>query len=155
MVGTAAVSLLQIAFVVVAGGAGGLDRTDGGFLAAQSPVPLKAVLSLGAADSLLPMDIPPIHIPPVGEGLVHLDRLVHDAVRRVLALRLCLGLGDALCLRRSDTLGLALNQIQMREMKPIVGPQPTGAREERNATQQPGRGTKVAVLAYQIDTTSC
>jgi hypothetical protein len=54
------------------GGVGTIVRhhrsVDSGVLAGQSPVPLKAVPSLGATGSL-----PPIDVPLVGQGLVHLD----------------------------------------------------------------------------------
>jgi hypothetical protein len=71
---------------------------DSGFLAVQSPVPLKAVLGLGAAYSLPPMDIPPIDVPPVGKGLVHLGCPVHGVLSRCLVLRL--RHGDAIRLHR-------------------------------------------------------
>jgi hypothetical protein len=65
---------------------------DSGDLAALNPVPLKAVLSIGVAASL-----PPVDVPSVGEGLLYLGRLAGVPLHR-------LGLGDALCLRLGELL---------------------------------------------------
>jgi hypothetical protein len=81
----AAFSLRLGRSVSVASGAGTVDRchhgAGSGVLATQSPALVKAVLSLGAAASL----------PPVGEGLLHLGRLVGGPFRPLVP-------GDPLCL---------------------------------------------------------
>jgi hypothetical protein len=113
--GTAVVSLLQGASIVVAADVGGLDSRhrgmDSGFLAAHSHAPLNVVLSvsaagglplsLGAAGGILLSGGAPIDIPSVGEGLVHLGCPVRGLLRRSLDTHLrSTQLSVALCLCR-------------------------------------------------------